>query len=237
MSVGLRKNGTPLGMKLRIAVMILLCLVLLLSGLWWIWTGWNPDRDAYPLQGISVSARQGPIDWSGLRLHDIDFVYIRAVSAAQKRDPRFSDNWTGARNAGLRYGAELDYDPCIPASDQATLFITTVPRDNAALPPSVHLDLPMDCEGRAPGRDAILSELNTLINLIEAHSGKPVLLHIAKTFEDRYDISRGINRTLWLDRNYFAPDYASRRWVMWTANDMRSISGISGTVSWNVVAP
>ena len=237
MSVGLRKNALPLGTKLRIVAIALLCIALLLSGIWWIWTGWSPARSEYPLQGISVSARHGAIDWPGLRLQNVDFVYILAVSAAQERDAQFSENWSGARSAGLRYGAELDYDPCKPASDQATLFITTVPRDNAALPPSVHLGWRGDCKEQTPGRDAILSELNTLINLIEAHSGKPVLLHITKSFEDRYDISRGINRTLWLDRNYFEPDYATRQWVMWTANDMRLISGISGTVAWNVVAP
>ncbi|HKX36439.1 MAG TPA: glycoside hydrolase family 25, partial [Rhizorhapis sp.] len=53
----------------------------------------------------------------------------------------------------------------------------------------------------------------------------------------QYDIASGINRTLWLDGNFFPPDYATRRWVMWTANDMRHIDGIEGPVRWGVVAP
>jgi lysozyme len=136
----------------------------------------------------------------------------------------------------LRYGAVLDFSLCGRAAGQATRFVTTVPRDNAALPPVIRLDFDPGCTAR-PGRDAVLSELNTLVNLVESNAGKPVLLNISKAFEEEYDIASGINRTLWLDGNFFPPDYATRRWVMWTANDMRHIDGIDGPVRWGVVAP
>ena len=214
-------------------------LVLLLTAVaisWWVAIHWSPSRDRYPVQGVSVSAAQGAIDWRTLRTQGVDFAYIRATSGTDDRDPRFADNWAQARIAGLRYGAELVFDPCKRASDQATLFITTVPRDNGALPPVVRIASDKGCAS-PPGRDMILSELNTLLNVVEVHGGKPALIRLPKDMEERYDLASGINRTLWLEGDFFPPDYASHPWVMWTASDMRRIEGADGPVEWDVVAP
>ncbi|HEX7876044.1 MAG TPA: GH25 family lysozyme [Sphingobium sp.] len=203
------------------------------------WTyarSWAPARDVYPVQGVSISGDDGAVDWGTLAANGVDFAYIRAAKGAVGRDPTFARNWSAARSAGLRYGALLDFSLCRRAAEQATRFITTVPRDNAALPPVIRLDFDPACSAR-PGRDAVLSELNTLVNLVESNAGKPALLNISDDFEAKYDIASGINRTLWLDGNFFPPDYATRAWVMWTANDMRHIDGIDGPVRWGVVAP
>lgn len=212
--------------------------IALLTGLgaWLYARVWAPDRGDYAVQGLSVDATTGPVDWGTVAAQGADFTYIRAAHGADPRDPAFASNWAGARAAGLRYGAALDFSLCRTAIDQATRFMTTVPRDNAALPPVIRLSFDAACPAR-PGRDTVLSELNTLVNLVEGHAGKPVLLNIAPDFDARYDIGSGINRTLWLDGNFFPPDYATRPWVMWTASDMRHIDGIDGPVRWNVVAP
>lgn len=196
---------------------------------------WAPDREAYPMQGVAISSNDGAVDWGTLAANGVDFAYVRAAGGADFRDPMFADNWRGARAAGIRYGATLDFSLCRRASDQATRFVTTVPRDNAALPPVIRLALEPSCPAR-PGRDGVLSELNTLVNLIESHAGKPVLLNPTEDFEASYDVASGINRTLWLDGNFFAPDHDARKWVMWTASDMRHIDGIDGPVRWVVVA-
>ncbi|MPT48099.1 MAG: glycoside hydrolase family 25 [Sphingobium sp.] len=223
-------------MLLRVLVALLFVLIIGAAVLWQWWSGWEPSRDDYPMQGITVSAQQGDIAWGAVRTQGVDFAYIRATSPDGKRDPSFADNWKAAQEAGLRYGAELLYDPCKRAADQATLFITTVPRDNAALPPVVNIMAGEHCPNQ-PGRDAILSELNTLLNLVETHGGKAALIRISPAVETRYELSSGINRTLWLERNYFLPDYAAHPWVMWTASDARRIEGIEGPVEWDVVAP
>jgi lysozyme len=209
---------------------------LLAVALWAYACRWAPGRDVYPVQGVSVTAGNGAIDWGTLAANGVDFAYIRVAEGAQGRDPAFAHNWSAARSSGLRYGAVLDFSLCRRAAEQATRFITTVPRDNAALPPVIRLTFDPSCAVR-PGRDAVLSELNTLVNLIESNAGKPALINVSNEFEDEYDIASGINRTLWLDGNFFPPDYATRKWVMWTANDMRHIDGIEGPVRWGVVAP
>ncbi|AUW60212.1 glycoside hydrolase family 25 [Sphingobium sp. SCG-1] len=197
---------------------------------------WAPARSEFPMQGISVSEANGPLDWRTVRARHADFAYVLASAGAGRRDHLFAANWSGARDAGLRYGAAHLFNLCDRAVDQATLFVATVPRDNAALPPVVRLDFSPNCI-RRPGRDKLLSELNTFLNLIEKHVGQRAVIHVSKAFEMEYRISAGIYRTLWLEGNFFKPDYAGRPWVMWTASDMRHLDGIDGPVEWDVVAP
>lgn len=237
MSVGIRKSSMPLAMKLRIFAIVTVLLALVGAGLWWWLRGWRPSPAQYPDQGVTLSAENGEINWHALVKRGAGFAYIHASTGAATRDPAFARNWADARAAGLRYGAVLVYDPCRAAGDQATQFITTVPRDNAALPPVVQFGGAAACTGGPPPRDRILSELNTLINLVEAHSGKPALIRLSQDFERRYQISAGINRTLWLERDFLPPDYAARPWVMWTANHARRVVGMDNRIEWDVVAP
>ena len=208
-----------------------------LLGVYAIWsyaTGWAPSRDEYSVQGIVVSEANGKPSWPELGATGVDFAYITASEGASGRDAQFEANLDGARQAGIRYGALHHFDICRLASDQATLFITTVPRSEQALPPAVQLDFSETCTSR-PNRALILSELATFLNQIEAHSGMPAILLLTKDFEEEYKVSSAIDRTVWLEGNWFLPDYSARPWVMWTANSARHILGIEGPVRWAVV--
>ena len=114
------------------------------------------------------------------------------------------------------------------------MFITSVPRNERALPPAVQLDFSDTCQGR-PNRALILSELATFLNQIEAHSGTPAILLLTREFEKEYQVSKSIDRTVWLEGNWLTPDYSARPWVMWTANLQRRIDGVDGPVRWVVV--
>ncbi len=198
--------------------------------------GWAPPRDQYPVQGISVDESHGQIVWHVAGATGVDFAYIQATSGAEKRDANFAANIKGAQEAGVRYGALHSYSLCKLATDQATMFVTTVPRGENMLPPAVRLAFDKSC-GERPGRALILSELNTFLNQIEAHSGKRAIIAVSRDFEELYNISSGIDRTFWLEANFFPPDYATKPWVMWRASDMRRISGVDGPINWNVVRP
>lgn len=220
---------------LAMAGFVLLLTALLALAAWLYARTWAPSRADYPMQGLSVSADTGPIEWGTIRAAHPDFAYIRA-SAGTRRDPAFAANLTGARALGIRVGVVHDFDLCHSPADQATMFMTTVPHDNALLPPAVRLALTPGCDQR-PGRDAMLAALNTFLNLIEAHSGKPAVLRVSPAFEALYSVGGGINRTLWLERNFMKPAYADRPWVIWTATDMRRLDGVDGPVEWDVVTP
>ena len=213
---------------------IALAVVLGVYVIWSTITGWAPSRDEYSVQGIVVSEANGKPSWPELGATGVDFAYITASEGARSRDAQFETNLEGARQAGIRYGALHHFDICRLASDQATLFITTVPRSEQALPPAVQLDFSETCTSR-PNRALILSELATFLNQIEAHSGTPAILLLTPEFEKEYKVSSSIDRTVWLEGTWFLPDYSARPWVMWTANSARHIDGIEGPVRWAVV--
>jgi lysozyme len=198
--------------------------------------GWTPSRDQYPVQGVTLSEANGPVQWHILGATHVDFAYLRASAGSEVRDARFAENLEAAGEAGIRRGAYHQYDLCRLANDQATNFVTTVPRDDNMLPPALFLSYSPDCDNR-PGRALVLSEINIFLNQIEAHSGKPAVIAVSSEFENDYQISAGVNRTFWLIGNFFPPDYATKPWVMWQASDMLRISGVSGPVQWNVVRP
>ncbi|HEX7874638.1 MAG TPA: GH25 family lysozyme [Sphingobium sp.] len=231
---GRREPGRALWSPGRIALVLFVALLAGAAFLWWYSGRWSPGRDRYPVQGVAISAANGEVEWPTLRAQGVDFAYLAATAGDRTRDASFSANWSGARSAGLRFGAIHAYSLCNPASDQARLFISSVPRDNGSLPPVVSLTFDANCTAR-PSRDVVLSELNTFLNEIEAHSGKPAILRIAQPFEQDYRISEGINRTIWLDRDVFVPDYAAHPWVLWTASHRRHLRGAEGQVDWTVV--
>jgi lysozyme len=202
--------------------------------LWRVIMAWAPSRDEYPVQGIVVDASNGKPTWSMLAATGVDFAYLTATEGTKDRDPSFAANLEGVREAGIRYGALHVFDICRLASDQATLYITTVPRSPNALPPAVTLDYSDTCSSK-PDRALILSEVSTFLSQIEAHSGTQAILMLAEDFEEQYRISAAIDRNVWLERTWMLPDYAAKPWVMWTANPSRRIDGIEGRVHWAVV--
>ncbi len=226
-------NYKKRAIQIGLIAIVLLVLALVLRN---IAIGWAPPRDQYPVQGISVDESHGKIVWHVAGATGVDFAYLTATNGAEKRDTSFATNIKGAREAGVRYGALHEYSLCRLASDQATMFVTTVPRNENMLPPAVRLDYNEKC-GERPGRALVLSELNTFLNQIESHTGKAAVIAVSPELEADYNLASGINRTFWLEDNFFPPDYATKPWVMWRASNIRRISGVDGPVNWNVVRP
>ncbi|MDP1025871.1 GH25 family lysozyme [Sphingomonas sp. KR1UV-12] len=205
-------------------------------GGWHYATGWAPDHATYPLQGIDLGENPGEIEWGTVRAAGADFAYLAATAGADRRVPSFEANWNALPAAGLRRGAVHLYSLCQPAVAQANTFNTTVPRIADALPPAVDIDLREDCAAR-PEPAALAADLRRFIALVEAHTGKPVLLRISKPVEHVFALTAAIQRPVWASGNFFAPGYPARPWAMWRASDLRRVDGIEGPVNWNVVRP
>jgi lysozyme len=211
--------------------------VALLALALWIYAGhWTPSRSTYPLQGIDVSADQGEIDWRKVRADGADFAYIKASEGANIRDALFASNWDNTREAGLRRGAVHEFTLCRLARDQATNFIATVPREANMLPAAMTLTFSETCTAQ-PDRKVLLTEIALFIEMVEAHTGKAMILYLSKDFEEAYQISSAVDRSLWLRRMVLPPDYGSHPWVIWQASHRKQIDGISRPVNWNVVQP
>lgn len=201
--------------------------------IWWA-ARWMPDREQYPVQGVTISSANGDVEWGRIKAAGASFAYLAATDGAHGRDSRFAANRDGARAQAIRSGAVHRYRLCAFAADQAANFIRTVPRDPAALPPAVWLDLDDDCAAR-PSRALLLSELTTFLAQIEAHLGKRSIIAPSAAFDAEYGVSRDVARTTWVRGFFFAPDYGTHDWTMWQASAYVRISGADGTVGWNVV--
>lgn len=222
------------GRKGKLTLVTIIVIVLIFYILYSLAKGWSPSRDTYSLQGVLVNESNGSPIWSILGAKGVDFAYLTASISTDKRDESFSANLAGVKDAGIRYGALHDYDICRLATDQATLFNTTVPRDPNALPPAVKIGFSDNCKSK-PNRALILSEISTFLGQIELHLEKPAIVLISPDFEGHYNISGDINRNMWTQGNYFVPSYTARPWKMWTANDTRTIDGIDTPVPWVVL--
>ncbi|WP_245953582.1 glycoside hydrolase family 25 protein [Parasphingopyxis lamellibrachiae] len=214
----------------------LLLAALAAIALWQVAIHWHPVTSQYPVQGVTIGADQGDVHWPTLRAAGADFAYIHATDGDIDRDPNFAHHWQGAHDAGLRHGAIHIWELCRLAVDQATNFVATVPPDGDALPPAIILDFENNCADR-PDVSVFISELATFLQMIEAHAESPALLYVTREFDATYQVTSRVERSFWLPRRLFKPDFGAVPWVMWEASDIRRVEGVENPVRWNVVRP
>lgn len=223
-------------MSIRRFALGAVALALLAALLWWGKVSWRPAEDAYPDQGLVVAGVDGPVNWALVRGDGADFVYLLASWGSNGRSTRFHADWSDAAKAGLRRGAVHRYSLCQLARDQATNFIAMVPRDADELPPTIELDLTEDCTAR-PARATVLQEVASFVRAVESHLGKLIVVRVSRAFDAEYQVSRAMDRSLWLSSFFFLPAYGERPWVMWEANQARYVDGVEQAVPWVVVRP
>ncbi|MEM1052162.1 MAG: glycoside hydrolase family 25 protein [Pseudomonadota bacterium] len=219
----------------RGAAVVVLVAVSFAAWFWWDMRGWRPDAELYPEQGAVISANAPETRFETLAATGADFVYLELQAAQQSPDPGFALRLKGAQDAELKTGIAVPFDPCLRADEQSSHFTRMVPRDRSLLPPAIELRrLGSACQPKVSDA-AVESELMTLINQIEMHSGKPVILRLARDFELRHNISRMIERDLWLARDRARPDYAGRPWLLWSANSQFVSEATETPIEWMVV--
>ncbi|WP_230770187.1 GH25 family lysozyme [Sphingomonas sp. Leaf4] len=202
----------------------------------WRWSlGWAPATARFAVQGVTVSAADGAIDWPMVRAQGADFAFVTA-SSGTARDPAFEGNWNAAHAAGLRHGALHRFSLCESTADQVTAYLTTVPRAADALPAALALDVAEDCDAH-PTRAQVLSAIRGFLGPAEYHDGRPMMLRVSAAFEDEYRVSEAIVRPLWAERAFLEPAYLARPWRLWQANPARRIDGVARPVAWSVAAP
>lgn len=221
----------------RILAALLLAVLVGGGWLWWQAQHWTPPRAEFPAQGALVGARDGPLDFKALHAIGASFVYLEASDGPGARDAAFARNFPLAKESGLRVGAVHAYDPCVPAERQAANFLTIVPRDATLLPPAIALTRTAEGCADPVSEAAVESELTTFLNQIEGHAGQPAVLLLSPGFEERYHIASRVDRGLWVERDWFQPDYSGRPWSLWTANSALRTEASPEPLRWVVVQP
>ena len=187
---------------------------------------WNPLAAPY-VQGIDVSAHQGPIDWNAATRGDVRFAYIKATEGSDFVDPRFAFNWRGAERAGIMRGAYHYFTLCRSGAQQAANFIRTVPR-GSMLPPAVDLEHMGPCL-HGPTAANVDAEITLFLDLVEAHYRVRPILYTTRQFHDAHLAALSGERW-WIRSLYTPPDFRRGEWVLWQHHHGAQRPGISGPV-------
>jgi lysozyme len=214
-----------------------LVLVLAVIGVLAVEVGWpryRPPLRAGESYGIDVSAHQGSVDWGAVAADGVHAAYVKATEGATFRDPRFAENWRGARAAGLQVGAYHFFTLCRSGADQATNLISTLAGVDGAsgsgtLPVAVDLELSGNCSARPP-RAQVQAEVDAFVEAVEAATGRPVVYYLLGSWAERYPPTS--DRTHWVRRLLWRPD---GDWAWWQVNSRARVDGIDGPVDLNVV--
>ena len=220
-------------------LLALVVLGLMAAGGWYWWTmrSWTPAEAEYPEQGIALAMEQRDVSFPTVSALGGQFVYFAIGPYGAPRDAGLVEAMANARQAGLKTGAVLSFDPCAKADPQSSRFVTMVPRDETQLPAAIALELDgVNCPVPV-SEAAVESELMTLINQVEMHTGKPVILKLSRGFEQRFGVSGSISRDLWVTGDRITPRYAKRPWLLWSANTARHMETATEPVEWVVVQP
>ncbi len=231
-----RRKGNSLSRwVLRFIALIALLAIGFSVWLWWDMRSWRPDIAHYPEQGAVIASGASGARFETLAAVGADFVYLELAGAAAVPDPGFASRLSAALASGMKVGIVQPFDPCLRADEQSARFTRMVPRNVQLLPPAIALRrTATGCEP-AVSDAAVESELMTLVNQIELHAGKPVILKLGTEFESRHRTARSTARDLWLERDRAKPDYAGRPWLLWSANSQLMSEASKEPIEWVVV--
>ena len=225
------RGGTARRWGLRLVALAVLFGLAFAAWLWWDMRSWRPDEARYPEQGALIPAGGAGVRFETLKAIGAQFVYLPLDGAGAG----FAADHARARAAGLKVGVVLAFDPCQPADTQSGAFAQMVPRDSGLLPAAIALAALGDSCSPKVSDAAVESELMTLINQIEMHSGAPVILKLAPAFQERHRTATTLARDLWLARDRALPDYAGRPWLLWSANSALVSEAAEEPIEWVVV--
>ena len=190
------------------------------------------------VQGIDVSAWQGDIDWARARTAGTNFAFIKATEGGDHLDPKFLENWEGAKNAGVARSAYHFLYWCRPAHEQALWFMLNVPPDPDALPPVLDAEWNTSsktCPKKISREDA-LDKIKIMLAAMESHTGKKPIIYTDPAFHREVLEGELTDYHFWLRSVAAEPQdkYTGRRWTFWQFTTTGKVPGIAGRVDRNV---
>lgn len=230
-----KRRGGLLRWLFRLLAVLALVAIGYAAWFWWDMRSWRPSDSEYPEHGAVIPSKAEQINFTTLKAIGAQFVYLELQPAERELDDAFAARFLEAREAGLKIGVVLPFDPCLPADPQSARFTRMVPRADNLLPPAIAVThVAEDCTEQVSDA-AVESELLTLANQMEMHAAKPVILKVSEAFEARYKIAGTMDRDLWLMRDRARPDYAPRPWLLWSANSQMESEASEAPLEWVVV--
>jgi len=92
------------------------------------------------VKGVDVSSDQGDVDWVKAKSAGVDFMYALCSKGKEKLDAKFTQNWEGAKQAGIQRGAIHQYRFGTDPIQQANYFKQAVKPSAGDLRPVIRID-------------------------------------------------------------------------------------------------
>ena len=181
--------------------------------------------------GIDVSSHQDAIDWPQVAGEGISFAYIKATEGSGYTDPRFAENWSGAREAGITAGAYHYFTLCSPGAEQAVDFLAAAPPDDSALPPALDLEFDGACDER-PEADHAQQEIDAFTAVVEEAWGRRLVIYSSAEWREHYGLPVQDGRPDWLFSEGERPAQAD--WAVWQLRFDGTVAGVGGGVDIDV---
>ena len=185
------------------------------------------------LPGIDVSHFQGAVDWPAVAASGVRFAFIKATDGVDDIDPRFAQNWAGAKSAGIVRGAYHFFRPGFDAQQQAAHFQRVVAMNDQDLPPALDVEV---TDGLGP--PALQAGIRTWLDSVQAAFRCTPIIYTDPSFW-RENVAADFSAyPLWL-ACYAAEPEVPASWpalTFWQHTDRGDVSGISGHVDLNYCA-
>jgi lysozyme len=192
-----------------------------------------PENEPSYLSGIDVSHYQGELDWPAVAASGVCFAFIKATDGVDDIDPRFAQNWVGAKAAGIVRGAYHFFRPRLEAQQQAAHFLRVVAMDDMALPPALDVEV---TDGLAP--PALQAGISTWLKAVQAACSCTPIVYTDPSFWRKNCAGDFGASPLWLACYAAEPEVPAtwQAWTFWQHTDCGSVNGISGQVDLNYCA-
>ncbi|MFG2355599.1 lysozyme [Streptomyces sp. NPDC048521] len=186
-----------------------------------------PAAAAWLPRGHDVSSHQKRIDWPATRARGARFVYVKATESTHYRNPRFSQQYGGARRSGLIRGA---YHFALPdessGARQAAYFVRhggDWRADGWTLPPALDIEYnPYDRQHKCYGlgKKRMIRWIRSFSNEIKRKTGRrPVIYTTTHWWKLCTGNSRAFSSShaLWIARHGTSrPGRLPGGWRYWT---------------------
>ncbi len=193
---------------------------------------------SFAIHGVDVSKYQGDPDWMAVQEGGIKFAYIKATEGGDRIDPKFFQNWLGAKAAGLPRGAYHFVYWCRPWQEQMAWFEKNVPHDPDALPPVLDVEATPTsptCR-RHLQRDETLAEMKGMLSEMEHYYHKKPIIYTTVDFYNAilYDDALA-EYPIWVRSTKHRPSvkYGDRAWRFWQYQSDGWVKGIRTRVDRN----
>ena len=181
--------------------------------------------------GIDVSEFQGNINWGAVKADGKEFAIIRVSDGTQHYDPTFTQNWQGAKSAGVIRGAYQFFEPGEDAVAQANLLLSHMTGfGQGDLPPMIDVEV---TGGQSPA--TITAKIHQWIDTIQAATGRKPLIYTGGWFWNP-DVQTSDFASYPLVDSYYCssccPNIAAgwSSWAMWQYSSTGAVGGIAGHV-------